>query len=425
MKLPWLLALAALLAHTATAQKWSQPADDEGSTRDDFYDDEDLYSGSGSGSSDIGVKPTTSGVTFTTEEPILFSTTQATSPAPSASPAAEPSPSPEDVVSTVFPTEADGESGIYMEIEREREKDRELERERQMEREREREQIREIERQREREREQEREKERERERERQRERELERQRELERIRAAQTTAAPRSPAVFPVSTTGLTTSAVESAGPSAGSDDPLSPDEGEEDVYLSPEPTSVDPGSDVETTADYDYDASTTAETTPEPTTAAPTTTPATTTKTRIPFRPRVPASRTTQGVPTERTTRPQPPAATQEGSNEVGAAGPTGDSEIGKDRRNNLGLMPDFSGNTVDSGSSAAQLPQKNILERKEVLIAVIVGGVVGALFAAFLVMLLVYRMKKKDEGSYTLEEPKQATVTYQKPDKQEEFYA
>lgn len=57
--------------------------------------------------------------------------------------------------------------------------------------------------------------------------------------------------------------------------------------------------------------------------------------------------------------------------------------------------------------------------------VLAVIVGGVVGALFAAFLVMLLVYRMKKKDEGSYTLEEPKQATVTYQKPDKQEEFYA
>ncbi|RXM97228.1 Syndecan-3 [Acipenser ruthenus] len=55
----------------------------------------------------------------------------------------------------------------------------------------------------------------------------------------------------------------------------------------------------------------------------------------------------------------------------------------------------------------------------------AVIVGGVVGALFAAFLVMLLIYRMKKKDEGSYTLEEPKQATVSYQKPDTQEEFYA
>ncbi len=30
----------------------------------------------------------------------------------------------------------------------------------------------------------------------------------------------------------------------------------------------------------------------------------------------------------------------------------------------------PDLIGNTVDTGSSAAQLPQKNILERKEVLI-------------------------------------------------------
>ncbi|XP_062995801.1 syndecan-3 [Elgaria multicarinata webbii] len=85
----------------------------------------------------------------------------------------------------------------------------------------------------------------------------------------------------------------------------------------------------------------------------------------------------------------------------------------------------PGLIDNTIESGNSAAQLPQKNILERKEVLIAVIVGGVVGALFAAFLVMLLIYRMKKKDEGSYTLEEPKQASVTYQKPDKQEEFYA
>ncbi|XP_071992981.1 syndecan-3-like [Engystomops pustulosus] len=80
---------------------------------------------------------------------------------------------------------------------------------------------------------------------------------------------------------------------------------------------------------------------------------------------------------------------------------------------------------NTIDSGNTLAQMPQKNILERREVLIAVIVGGVVGALFAAFLVMLLIYRMKKKDEGSYALEEPKPASVSYQKPDNHEEFYA
>ena len=34
----------------------------------------------------------------------------------------------------------------------------------------------------------------------------------------------------------------------------------------------------------------------------------------------------------------------------------------------------------------------------------ALIVGGGVGILFAIFLVLLLVYRMKKKDEGSYDL---------------------
>ncbi len=58
-----------------------------------------------------------------------------------------------------------------------------------------------------------------------------------------------------------------------------------------------------------------------------------------------------------------------------MGAAGPSGDFEIREDRRNDLGrgvmpVDPDLIGNTVDAGSSAAQLPQKNILERKEVLI-------------------------------------------------------
>lgn len=53
-------------------------------------------------------------------------------------------------------------------------------------------------------------------------------------------------------------------------------------------------------------------------------------------------------------------------------------------------------------SMSSTAQ--ESNIFERTEVLAALIVGGVVGILFAVFLILLLVYRMKKKDEGSYDL---------------------
>ncbi|XP_020012179.2 syndecan-3 [Castor canadensis] len=138
---------------------------------------------------------------------------------------------------------------------------------------------------------------------------------------------------------------------------------------------------------------------------------------------PEVPVSGGPSGdfeLPEEETTQPDT-------ANEVVAVGgaaakpsaPSG--TLPKGVRPGPGLLD----NAIDSGSSAAQLPQKSILERKEVLVAVIVGGVVGALFAAFLVTLLIYRMKKKDEGSYTLEEPKQASVTYQKPDKQEEFYA
>ncbi|XP_019492588.1 PREDICTED: syndecan-4 [Hipposideros armiger] len=68
--------------------------------------------------------------------------------------------------------------------------------------------------------------------------------------------------------------------------------------------------------------------------------------------------------------------------------------------------LSPPLEGNEDVSNrvsmSSTAQA--SNIFERTEVLAALIVGGVVGILFAVFLVLLLVYRMKKKDEGSYDL---------------------
>ncbi|KAM6179435.1 syndecan-1 [Erethizon dorsatum] len=79
-----------------------------------------------------------------------------------------------------------------------------------------------------------------------------------------------------------------------------------------------------------------------------------------------------------------------------------------------------DRSESPVDQGAS------QGLLDRKEVLGGVIAGGLVGLIFAVFLVGFMLYRMKKKDEGSYSLEEPKQANGgAYQKPTKQEEFYA
>ncbi|XP_056270223.1 syndecan-2 [Pseudoliparis swirei] len=93
--------------------------------------------------------------------------------------------------------------------------------------------------------------------------------------------------------------------------------------------------------------------------------------------------------------------------------------------------VTEDMQRNQVTSTTSAPGSPQEpievrteNLFQRTEVLAAVIAGGVIGFLFAIFLILLLVYRMRKKDEGSYDLGERKASGSAYQKaPTK--EFYA
>lgn len=69
-------------------------------------------------------------------------------------------------------------------------------------------------------------------------------------------------------------------------------------------------------------------------------------------------------------------------------------------------------------------EVTSENMWERTEVLAAVIACGVVGFLCAVFLLLLLTYRMKKKDEGSYDLGDTKVSSTAYHKaPTK--EFYA
>ncbi|XP_067268176.1 syndecan-3 [Chanodichthys erythropterus] len=393
MKLPCWMALALLLlAQTALA---SRPSDDEGSG-DEFPDDEDFYSGSGSGFPDINVRPTAAGVAVTTEEPLPLSTTQATGPAPSASPAAEPSSPP--------PPEVERESGLGQDV---------LDRDYKVETEIEEEEMRTT-----------------KEPDRERESEMVIRLDADKERGQETTKATVAPwltdvpVVFMDSSTAPGETTVE-----------------EDDLFITTE-MMFELSSTPETTTEEDIITTTEViPTTVSSTTAKPPRPrPALTTPSSAPVRPRQPQTTPSRAALPESSTRSLMSSTTQTQTpdetvnNEVAGPGPSGDFEIHENevhQGNEVGRgrkagEPDLTGNTVDAvGSSAAQLPQKNILERKEVLIAVIVGGVVGALFAAFLVMLLVYRMKKKDEGSYTLEEPKQATVTYQKPDKQEEFYA
>ncbi|XP_029023926.1 syndecan-2 [Betta splendens] len=95
------------------------------------------------------------------------------------------------------------------------------------------------------------------------------------------------------------------------------------------------------------------------------------------------------------------------------------------------LPVTEDVQRNYMTSTTSAPGSPQEaievrteNLFQRTEVLAAVIAGGVIGFLFAIFLILLLVYRMRKKDEGSYDLGERKPSSAAYQKaPTK--EFYA
>ncbi|XP_038656091.1 syndecan-1-like isoform X2 [Scyliorhinus canicula] len=88
-----------------------------------------------------------------------------------------------------------------------------------------------------------------------------------------------------------------------------------------------------------------------------------------------------------------------------------------------NQNQIPDL--RTSDEIPEETYSASGSFLERKELLAATVAAGFVGLVLAVLLVVVVVYRMKKKDEGSYTLDESKQPNVAYQKPQSQEEFYA
>ncbi|KAL6108969.1 uncharacterized protein ACO6RY_12201 [Pungitius sinensis] len=80
--------------------------------------------------------------------------------------------------------------------------------------------------------------------------------------------------------------------------------------------------------------------------------------------------------------------------------------------------------GRMWDEVETPEEVTSENMWERMEVLAAVIACAVVGFICAVSLLLLLAYRMKKKDEGSYELGDTKISTTAYQKaPTK--EFYA
>ncbi|CAL8289232.1 unnamed protein product [Merluccius merluccius] len=69
-------------------------------------------------------------------------------------------------------------------------------------------------------------------------------------------------------------------------------------------------------------------------------------------------------------------------------------------------------------------EITSESMWHRTEVLASVIACGVVGFLCAVFLVLVIAYRMKKKDEGSYVLGVARVPPSAYHK-EPAKEFYA
>ncbi|XP_043507774.1 syndecan-like [Frieseomelitta varia] len=99
------------------------------------------------------------------------------------------------------------------------------------------------------------------------------------------------------------------------------------------------------------------------------------------------------------------------------------------------LNVEDDHSDNTDDIHEVYIMNPKhedraSSFFAQPGVLAAVIGGAVVGLLCAILVVMFIVYRMRKKDEGSYALDEPRrspaaQAFLKPGAPHHNREFYA
>ncbi|XP_013402199.1 syndecan-4 [Lingula anatina] len=94
---------------------------------------------------------------------------------------------------------------------------------------------------------------------------------------------------------------------------------------------------------------------------------------------------------------------------------------ETNKDYKND-----DIDGNMINLAQKTEEGDSNNaFISASPGLLAGIIGGaVVGLLCAILLVMFIVYRMRKKDEGSYALDEPKKQPLPYSK-NTNREFYA
>lgn len=122
-------------------------------------------------------------------------------------------------------------------------------------------------------------------------------------------------------------------------------------------------------------------------------------------------------------------PINTKTSVNNVESANPSGNNNIGGSTDLDTDLDNEDSsrhGNDVYIMNTKHEERATSFFAQPGILAAVIGGAVVGLLCAILVVMFIVYRMRKKDEGSYALEEPKRSpTANSYTKNSNREFYA
>ncbi|KAK6186667.1 hypothetical protein SNE40_005953 [Patella caerulea] len=87
---------------------------------------------------------------------------------------------------------------------------------------------------------------------------------------------------------------------------------------------------------------------------------------------------------------------------------------------------LNELEGNDSEANYMKPASQSTHIMTQPGLLAAIIGGAVVALLCAILLIMFVVYRMRKKDEGSYALDEPrKMPNYAYQRAENNKEFYA
>ncbi|XP_046362558.1 syndecan-like isoform X1 [Haliotis rufescens] len=114
---------------------------------------------------------------------------------------------------------------------------------------------------------------------------------------------------------------------------------------------------------------------------------------------------------------KPQEPGYT------VAPETPATDTEL--DHKDNNEIPEDDENNETGDDPEKASVASAHIMTQPGLLAAIIGGAVVGLLCAILLVMFIVYRMRKKDEGSYALDEPRKKSTYSPINQSEKEYYA